>query len=355
MSKNILKKFAAVLLMVMIPVALFAIPVTISWEWEKTDAGVNYFRYQLGGEEDGKWNVVQDSVTAYTITGVESDQAYTLFLQQSYDGIYWSTSAQSTAYPAVFIGSVMTVPVASQTTPVVPTVTTEEPAPTVVETTPVTPIEVPVTEPVDTVPAEEKPSANKPGFEFQLTAGGAYLVAWGPDAPAYNVGATGNNFDADSTPLSVGYSGAFMYNNLFAFGKNFGIGLKLDIGYQLYTRLTFAKVLFDQFDNSDMFEIIQATLTPKFDISFNNGTVLSLEGGAQALLSLYNWNATDLDPGSYDENSANLYGFDWALVGGLGVSHKFNNFMSIGILARYQYIWGYRHQVDARITLGFHF
>lgn len=55
---------------------------------------VGYYRYQIDGEEDGRWTVVDRSVNEVSIT-LDVSAVHTLYLQQSYDGILWSASSST--------------------------------------------------------------------------------------------------------------------------------------------------------------------------------------------------------------------------------------------------------------------
>ena len=82
-----------------LPAVLFAVPVVVTWEWLLEDPMVTTFRYQVNGEDDDKWTVVDSSVTSHTERGLDGTLAHTLYLQQSYDGIHFSDSAISVAEP----------------------------------------------------------------------------------------------------------------------------------------------------------------------------------------------------------------------------------------------------------------
>ena len=93
-------KFIALLAaLVLLPAVLFAVPVVVTWEWLLEDPMVTTFRYQVDGEDDDKWTVVDSSVTSYTERGLDGTLAHTLYLQQSYDGVHFSGSAISVAEP----------------------------------------------------------------------------------------------------------------------------------------------------------------------------------------------------------------------------------------------------------------
>lgn len=85
--------------LVLFTASLFAAPVVVTWEWMLEDPKVTTFRYQIDGENPDQWIVVDSSVTSYTVKGLDGSQAYTLFLQQSYDGENFSGSAKAVSEP----------------------------------------------------------------------------------------------------------------------------------------------------------------------------------------------------------------------------------------------------------------
>ncbi len=64
----------------------------VEWTWNNTDDSVNYYRYQLNGEEDGKWTVVDGRATGVVLE--EETVNDILYVQASYDGEKWSPSAK---------------------------------------------------------------------------------------------------------------------------------------------------------------------------------------------------------------------------------------------------------------------
>ncbi len=87
----------ALLAMVVLPLSARK-AMNVSWEWLLSDPDVTAYRYQLNGEAEDGWTVVDGMTSAYTATGLDPYSDYTLYLQCSYDGINWSESASSTAY-----------------------------------------------------------------------------------------------------------------------------------------------------------------------------------------------------------------------------------------------------------------
>lgn len=90
-SKNI---FCILLVMIL---ALSCISArSIRWTWQAGDDAVQYFRYQLDGEDPEKWTVVDADTDCYQLDNA-GGKAYTLYVQASYDGDTWSSSASNTS------------------------------------------------------------------------------------------------------------------------------------------------------------------------------------------------------------------------------------------------------------------
>ena len=87
----------ALLAMVILPLSA-AKAMNVSWQWLLSDPDVTAYRYQLNGEVEDGWTVVDGKTDTYSATDLDPYQDYTLYLQCSYDGINWSESATSTAY-----------------------------------------------------------------------------------------------------------------------------------------------------------------------------------------------------------------------------------------------------------------
>ena len=80
--------------------ALCAAEADVTWVWFENDPDVQYYRYQIDGEDEDKWTVVDFTVNEITVT-LDVSVLHTLYLQQSYDGILWSASSftESEIYP----------------------------------------------------------------------------------------------------------------------------------------------------------------------------------------------------------------------------------------------------------------
>ena len=146
-----MRKIVVALLLVALALPAFASTVTVEWQWTVNDPAVQFFRYQVDGEDPNLWEYVPCDVTSYSISGVDGSRSYALYLQQSYDGRNWSASSVSVSQPYVV----------------------EDPAP-VEPVQPVAPVEAPV--PV------EKPDT----FRFTLSFAGGVGINDIPSAVNYD-------------------------------------------------------------------------------------------------------------------------------------------------------------------------
>ena len=166
-NKRILM-IAALLIALALP--LFAVQATVDWQWEMNDPDVQYFRYQLDSESEDGWTVVPADVLSYSQSGLDGSRSYTLYLQQSYDGINWSASASAASEPAVPAEAEFTAePAVAEETEEIPVV--EEAVP--VEEEPVEVVEAVVPETEE--PAEIAPVAvaeDEGTFKFTFGFGG---------------------------------------------------------------------------------------------------------------------------------------------------------------------------------------
>jgi len=233
---------ALTLIMVLCTVGpLFAGEISIMWEWEKADEDVVAFRYQMDAQEADGWTVVDSSVTSYSIGPVDDTVAYSLYLQQSYDGETWSESGQLTYDPVEF-GAVeaavqpMAEPVAVAEEPLAPEVAAEpvESAlpvafePTLPEFEPETIAEAPaVEEPlVQPVPV---PEAKETGRRVEVSVGA------GGKADNYLGGfdASGD-FVALRTRVLPSITADLVYPNIRRIGSSIDLGIRAGFGYQGY-------------------------------------------------------------------------------------------------------------------------
>ena len=94
------KVLLAVIVLLISAFALYAAEADVTWVWFENDPNVQFYRYQIDGEDDDSWTVVDFLVNEVTVT-LDVSVLHTLYLQQSYDGIHWSASSftESEVYP----------------------------------------------------------------------------------------------------------------------------------------------------------------------------------------------------------------------------------------------------------------
>ncbi|MDC7230270.1 MAG: hypothetical protein PQJ48_08165 [Sphaerochaetaceae bacterium] len=164
------RKFITVLaVLILLPAFLFAVPVVVTWEWLLEDPLVTTFRYQVDGEEEDNWTIVDSSVTSYTERGLDGTVDHALYLQQSYDGVHFSGSAISVA-EAMFPPEEEVPVVASEPVPAAEEMVAEEPAPVAEEMVAEEPVpvaeEIIAEEPAEeVVPVAEEVVAEEPAEE----------------------------------------------------------------------------------------------------------------------------------------------------------------------------------------------
>ncbi|MGN1164008.1 MAG: hypothetical protein ACI4S4_04275, partial [Candidatus Ornithospirochaeta sp.] len=88
---------AALLILIASPLSA-AKAMNVTWQWLLNDPYVTSYRYQIDGEAEDGWTVVDGSTDTYVATCLDPYKDYTLYLQCTYDGVLWSDSATSTAY-----------------------------------------------------------------------------------------------------------------------------------------------------------------------------------------------------------------------------------------------------------------
>ncbi len=81
-------------LLLVVVAGAFALDATVTWSWSQNDPDVKYFRYQLDGEEEDKWTVVDADVLSASYD-IDVSVEHILYLQQSYDGANWSASSHT--------------------------------------------------------------------------------------------------------------------------------------------------------------------------------------------------------------------------------------------------------------------
>ena len=108
----------AVILLIALPLSA-AKSMNVTWSWLLNDPYVTSYRYQLDGESEDGWTVVDGNTSSYQATGLDPYKDYTLYLQCTYDGKIWSDSATSTAYALLQVEEIVEdLPVVEEVTPV---------------------------------------------------------------------------------------------------------------------------------------------------------------------------------------------------------------------------------------------
>lgn len=212
-------KFIALLtVLVVVPAIVFAAPVVVTWEWMLEDPMVTTFRYQIDGEDEANWTVVDSFVTSHTEQGLDGDVPHTLYLQQSYDGINFSGSALSVAEP-LLVGEAE--PFAEEEFVEEPAAAVEAPAVMVEETPEAVVAEAPVAIPAPAVkPAKAKAESR---YYTTITIGGTFNYPLANEMAAYSP----YNFKA-----GLGLN----FNNVVTFNKAMGLGFDLDVVYSPYMK-----------------------------------------------------------------------------------------------------------------------
>jgi len=136
------RAFVVIALLLVVVVSAFALDATVTWSWSLIDRDVNYFRYQLDGEDSAKWIVVDSSVLNASFN-LDVSVEHTLYLQQSYDGSNWSLSSYT-------VSEAVAEPKEEVAEPVAPV----EPVAEVAEVAPVAQV---AAEPVAEAPVSEEP------------------------------------------------------------------------------------------------------------------------------------------------------------------------------------------------------
>ena len=201
---------AVAVLIAMLPLA--SATMSVEWEWLLDDPDVTAYRYKIGNEEG--WTTLSGDVDSIVIDGLDPEKAYTLYLQRSYDGVYWSETAVSTAEATV----VEYIP------PVV-----EEEKPEIVSPEPVIIEEEPVAEEVLIV---EEPEESAPEVVV-VTEEGAVPVAGEKRSvadrfafsllPRFGVAST-LDFDRILAEIGIGFD----FAHIISAGDHFSLGLRSD-------------------------------------------------------------------------------------------------------------------------------
>lgn len=263
----------SLLVMTLLPLA--AAQVTVDWNWVVNDPGVQYFRYQMDGQSEDGWTVVDSSVTSYSASGLDGSKAYTLYLQQSYDGVYWSQSASSTSQPVIPQEAEISQPVVTEEVvePVVEDVVVEEPVvaeePAAVEETVIEePVaEEPVVESVPVAVPAQSTSSSSP-FRFTLSfAGGVGLNG------------IGDKLDYDYQVLmQLGFED-ILANSVAGWDIRMNLGLMANSVYDIEDTTADNFFDLDQYAKSMYFDLLTG-------VNFKAGdTIFYLDGGARLLMN----------------------------------------------------------------------
>ncbi len=250
--------------------------------------------------------------------------------------------AESVAEPAVEPVVTPVVEPKSVAAPVVAVSIPEEPVPQAVAEPAVEP--APVAVPVPAKEAETKPAYNDFSFGLDLSLG-AMVNKWMPTV------AGASDYKSLSS-LSPAASLGFKFNNIVGLGNNFGVGLRVDAGYMMMIDGGWGSFFKDLFSSQFVDTLKGAThvatvsLMPKLDIAFGGKAGMAIEAGAEGFFSF---------PPIKTADAAKKVGIDWGLAAGVQFDFMLNDWFSLGLNARYHYIWNYRHYVDGRLVLGFHF
>lgn len=285
------KLIAMLFALVLIPATLFAMPVVVTWEWMVEDPMVTTFRYQVDGEEDSAWTVVDSSVTSFTLKGVDGSVVHTLYLQQSYDGVNFSASSMSSSEPileevpetpvveAPAVAEI-TAPVEEIVVPVAEEMPVVEQAPAVVEE-PAPVVEEPVSEPqvAEVQPVAAAPAAveeaapvavKETRYSTTITLGGGALFA-----PSDTIGTYGKY----APVISLGLD----FNNVVTLNKRFGLGAEVMVSYDPLLNgswTTFLGNIFSDFSTTfgTLTQVGSVSIMPKLDIALGKVDV-ALGGG----------------------------------------------------------------------------
>lgn len=317
---------------------------SVTWEWLLDDPAVNYYRYQLNGTDDNGWTVVSGTTSSYLAEGLDPYQDHTLYLERSYDGVHWSETASATAEALLVkeTAPAFTAPVETEEEVVAELPVEVESAE--VEAAPVTPIEV---------KAEDKSSLS---FSLLLK-------------PTVEMGF---NWKADKVfaPIGIGGGVSLDFDNVVAFGKNSGLGIRFDIGSTNYAKDGFSNLIFSDVDKWDILNWHWKDIfTPgKYYHDVNADLLLTLNakagfvdfsfglGGGVAVL--FN-NGEDLGEkyGAYQTWGNDVVDLGAFAAANLGVKFYMGSVFSLGLDAVYKVYfpnWEY-NGLNASMVLGFTF
>ncbi len=381
------KRSLLLVALVLFSVSLFAAPVVVTWEWMLEDPNVTTFRYQLDGEDPDGWIVVDSSVTSYTVKGLDGSKAYTLYLQQSYDGENFSGSAEAISEPifppepevvisdAEPIAKEVPAPLVSEDVAVVADAepmteevtepVAEEVAEPVADEKVAEPVTAEIAEPVvdekvaEPVKAEpmvaeaapmavvEAPVAEEKAasrFKTTITLGGGVSYAY--DAISDSSLALQNiNLKAEL---------GLQFKNMMTFSDTFGLGLDVGIAYTPYLAnsrgwLDAAKNIFGDFSGvwADFTQAGTLSVAPMLNMQLGK-VAIDLGGGG-----FFTYGPDFKSP----KNPS--YNYMYGAFAKLGLAYQFNSWFSMGLDVKYNWVLldfsDIRKFAEAGLYMGFSF
>ncbi len=368
-----------VALAVLIPVTLAARPIAITWDWFVSDPDVQYFRYQLNGEEEEGWTVVGADVASYTSDTLDGSVSHALYLQQSYDGEVWSESAVSSVAALFPVEQepaeplTEETPASSSSISLVGEVPVEEPvAEAVVE--PVleeaAPEPAPVITAVEPAPVEEASpvvasvavaapvayNATKSGVDIKLGAVYGLIDPSTPDADR-----------KDYDRLIPGIELNWRVDNALKLGGRMGLGFQLGGFYEAHlasaastlidtsNRFSFATKWFETGAWDDVHHVYGLSLAPRFSFAFSEKTSLVLVAGGRVMLSTDALSPQETLPAVIPLIGNQSYlGLNYSVGGSLEFRHNFSKGFGLGLGLDYDYLFGVnnRHSFGASLIVS---
>ncbi len=379
------KALVSVLLVLAIAVPVFA-TVNVTWEWVLDDPDVQYFRYQLGGEADDAWTVVPSDVTTFELQNVDGSVAYTLYLQQSYDGTNWSASAFAVSTPlvpeapaepiasveeeATTVEPVVEEAIVAQEVAPVETEVIEEPV--VVEEAVAEPVveeAVVETEAVEEPVVVEEEVITEPVVEEAPVEEVVVEEAVAVEEPVVATPVAEEKLNKFTTTFDLSSGAVIRFEQGKANFKDANKGIKFNIGLGFENILSFGKhsgfgLWFDGFGILD-----NATKQPSFGDYFKLSNY-GKEAGVDALLT-YNFTAKHfkmiagagadfrLSP-AYADGSFTVFkknvAWSYDIVGQLQAKWQITDLFSLGLIGNYSYnIKNKVHEAGATLSMGFSF
>ena len=383
--KKSLLLFTAILMAVVSP--LLAVSMTVTWEWLLDDADVTAYRYQIDGEDEDGWTVLDADTDELTLTDLDPYTDYTLYLQRTYDGVNWSESASSTAEAIIVeipegveTGAEFAEYQAAAAEEAAVEEAVEEAAEEAVAEEAVAeeePVEEAVEEAVaEEAVAEEEPVAEEPeaveeeaaevvaapvivaakkakvtdNYEFSL------LVDLGAST-ALDIDPVGiNDWEALPAQFALGFEFKDIVSN-----KVIGLGARINAGVDFitdesWTALDDAADYFDVTNYSSMISL-DAMLLLNFGGSTN--LVNFYLGGGAGISGTPNPSSQFvdlLDLKTFEVTDSVSFTIDWYAAGLVGIRFEIGNVFSIGLEGNYRYYVGAdKHYVSADVVLGFTF